>query len=1127
MEPRSTPSLPARTGRRRGGAQTRRRRSVAAAAALALPLTVLLPVTTTAQADVTQADVAQADIRPQEPGVTLRVFDVQVVLDDYCTLKPGQTPNVDKIMPTIDWTTNADFGLANRFVTEVTGYLNVPTAGTYDFRITNDDGARLLLDGDLVVDHPGRHGATSKEGSIALEPGYRALRIDHFDGDFDQRLKLEWRPPGATSFTLVPNSVLSTDADVTRVTAPGRKECEGVTEAPGDGLPLTEVHPDYTLTDLRPDGFEPQVTGMDWLPDGRLAISTWGGDRLTELGEVYLIDHVTGETGAEEVTYTKVAEDLQEPMGIAYVDGSLYVSEKHGLTKLVDTDGDEVADEYDTIATWPFGGNYHEFAFGLLYEEGYFYVTTGIAMVPGGNSLDPQLAENRGSVMKISKDTGEVEYVAGGLRTPNGLGWGADGGMYVTDNQGVRIPTSKLVRVEEGAFYNHFTNPDGPYDDQPVTEPVLWLPHNEISNSPSNPVVLTEGVFAGQMAIGDVTYGGLQRAFLEEVGGVEQGAVFRMTQGLESGVSRTSVGPDGSIYVGGIGWSGNWGQAGKLSYGLQKLTYDGNEAFDMLEMRAVDGGFEIEYTQPLSEETAQDLAAKYTAAQWRYVATPQYGGPKVDEEDLDVTAATLSEDRTTVTLQIDGLKPGRVVNVHSPRPFASESGQELWSTEAWYTLTRLPDGSTAPAVYEAEAADITGGAGWNSNHAGYSGSGFVDRNWEPGASTTFAVRAEEAGLHDLAIRYANGQNADPRPMPRNLSLYVNGEKLKQVWFDSTVAWSTWATQVETVPLREGANTITIRHDDDDIGHVNLDSLTVTPNERITLFDGDDLDAWAAVNGGGPATWPVADGSMESFGGDIRTKEKFDDFRMHVEWYQPEHAPTQTGQARGNSGVYIQERYEVQVLESFGIEPPGTNDAGAIYLRKAPDVNAATPMGTWQTYDIEFRAARYDASGTKTEDARLTLVWNGQVVHDDVAIEGKTGNGREEGPTSGYIKLQDHGDPGLNPRFRNIWIERLPAQDAQEEVAVSAVAEPRCLAGKPYVAVRVVNDDTVPVDVEVETPYGSRSFAAVAPGKNAYHSFAVRGADPVADAVTVTARPSDTGDARETVAAPEHDAPACG
>ncbi|MCO6728909.1 hypothetical protein KQH20_30970, partial [Streptomyces sp. CHA16] len=82
----------------------------------------------------------------------------------------------------------------------------------------------------------------------------------------------------------------STDADVVRVTAPGRKECEGALDSPGDGLPLDGVHPDYALTDLRPDGFEPQVSAMDWLPDGRLAVTTWGGTDNTD-GEVYLLDH--------------------------------------------------------------------------------------------------------------------------------------------------------------------------------------------------------------------------------------------------------------------------------------------------------------------------------------------------------------------------------------------------------------------------------------------------------------------------------------------------------------------------------------------------------------------------------------------------------------------------------------------------------------------------------------------------------------------------------------------------------------------------------------------------------------------------------------------------------------------
>ncbi|MBK1787639.1 family 16 glycoside hydrolase [Prauserella cavernicola] len=966
---------------------------------------------------------AQSDIPPQEPGVTMRVFDVQVPLTDYCTLKPGQTPNIDKLMPTIDWRSTEDFGIADRFVTEVTGYLNVETAGRYDFRLTSDDGARLFLGDTEVIDHPGRHGATPKDGFIDLEPGAHPLRIDHFDGDFDQQLTLEWQPPGTDGFTVVPTTALSTDADVTRVTSPGRKSCEDVAESPGDGLPLVDVHPDFTLTNLRPDGFEPQVTGMDWLPDGRMAISTWGGERESVKGEVYLLDNVTGTTDASQVTLKRVAQDLREPMGIKYVDGTLYVSEKHQLTALVDEDGDEVTDEYREIATWPFGGNYHEFAFGLLYRAGHFYVSTGIAMIPGGQTADPQPVPNRGSTLKINKNTGDVSYVAGGLRTPNGLGWGPEGDVFVTDNQGAYLPTSKLMHIKQDRFFNHYTNPDGPYDSKPVTEPVLWLPHGEISNSPTNPLVLPKGQFKGQMVFGDVTYGGLQRADLEKIGGEYQGAVFRMTQGLEAGVSRISLGPDGAIYTGGIGSTGNWGQEGKLKFGLQKLTPGENNAFDIRGMRAIDGGFELEYTQPLSEETARDLAQKYEAEQWRYVATPQYGGPKVDEQTLTVNSATLSQDRKTVTLKLDGLRPGRVVYVHSPRPFAAESGEELWSTEAWYTLNRLADGTEAPAEYEAESAQLAGGTGFNTNHTGFSGAGFVDRNWDPGASTTFAVEAGRKGRHDIALRYANGTNPDhPEPMSKSMSLYVNGTKVKQVWLASTGAWNNWATHVESVPLKRGANTIAWVHEPDDEGHVNLDKITVTPTERITLFDGDDLDAFESVDGG-PATWPVENGSVESFGGDIRTKEKFNDFRMHVEWYQPHYPPEITGQARGNSGVYIQERYEIQVLESFGIEAPELDSAGAIYTKKAADVDAARPPGQWQTYDIEFTAARFDSDGAKVEDARVTLKWNGRVVHDDVAIDGKTGAGQAEGPAPGAIRLQDHGDPGENPRFRNIWIER--------------------------------------------------------------------------------------------------------
>ncbi|MCG5117375.1 DUF1080 domain-containing protein [Streptomyces sp. T7(2022)] len=958
------------------------------------------------------------ELPPQEPGVTLRVFDLQTPLDELCEIKAGQTPNVDKLMPVIDWSATDDFGIADHFVSEVTANLTVPEDGTYDFRLTSDDGSRLLIGGDTVIDHDGLHGAEPEDGSKELTEGHHALRIDHFDRTNDQQLTLEWKPPGAEGFSVVPDTVLSTDADVVRVTAPGRKECEGALDSPGDGLPLDGVHPDYALTDLRPEGFEPQVSAMDWLPDGRLAVSTWGGTDNTD-GEVYLLDHVQGDTGPEEVTAKKVAEGLKEPMGIKAVDGKLYVSQKHELTELTDTDGDDVTDEQRTVATWPYGGNFHEFAFGLLYQDGAFYLNLSVAIDYGGATTDPQPAENRGTTIKVDKETGKVSYLAGGLRTPNGIGFGPGGDLFVLDNQGGWLPSSKLVHIEQDRFFNHYTNPSGPFDDQPVTKPVLWLPQNEIANSPSTPLQLTEGRFAGQMLFGDVTYGGIQRAYLEKVDGEYQGAVFRLTQGLEAGVNRISMGPDGAIYAGGLGAGGNWGQEGKLTYGLQKLTPSGDKAFDMLAMRAKPGGFEVEYTEPLSEETAANLAESYQIEQWAYAPTADYGGPKIDEETLSVSEATLSEDGRTVTLSVPGLKANRVVHLRSPRPFSSAEGTELWSTEAWYTLNSLPGDQPQATLYEAEEATLTGGAGVDTEHAGYSGGGFVDNFGEQGAAVAFDVTAPKEGTYDVGLRYSNGP--DPAPGTKTVSLHVNGEKVRQAELASTTDWKTWRTATEKVELREGRNTVTYSYDDGDSGHVNLDMIAVHPEgARIPLFDGTDQAAWQHPDGRTPE-WPVSGEEMEIAGGDLRTKQGFQDFRAHVEFWLPELPPDVTGQDRANSGVYLQERYEVQILDSYGDTTLADDEAGAIYTKKAPDVNAATAPETWQTYDITFRAARYDASGEKTEDARITVVWNGVTVHDDVAVDGPTGGGAAEDPTAGAIRLQDHGS---KIRYRNVWVEPL-------------------------------------------------------------------------------------------------------
>lgn len=326
---------------------------------------------------------------PQQPGVTLRVFDVQVPLDDLCTLKAGQTPNIDKLMPVIDWSSPTDFGLESNFVTHVVGNLKAPQAGSYTFRLTSDDGSRLWIDDQVVIDHDGLHGPEPKDATVNLTAGHHTLRIEHFERGGGEQLTLAWKPPGAAGLTVVPNSALSTDADVVRVTAPGRKECEAGTDSPGDGLPLAGVHPNYTLTDLRPAGFEPQVSAMDWLPDGRLAVTTWGGSN-NAAGEVYLLGNVTGATGPGRVTVKRIASGLKEPMGIKHVDGKLYVSQKHELTELNDTNGDEVTDQYRRVATWPFGGNFHEFAFGLLHQDGYFYLNLSVSINYGGATTDPQ-----------------------------------------------------------------------------------------------------------------------------------------------------------------------------------------------------------------------------------------------------------------------------------------------------------------------------------------------------------------------------------------------------------------------------------------------------------------------------------------------------------------------------------------------------------------------------------------------------------------------------------------------------------------------------------------------------------------------------------------------------------------
>ena len=132
---------------------------------------------------------------------------------------------------------------------------------------------------------------------------------------------------------------------------------------------------------------------------------------------------------------------------------------------------------------------------------------------------------------------------------------------------------------------------------------------------------------------------------------------------------------------------------------------------------------------------------------------------------------------------------------------------------------------------------------------------------------------------------------------------------------------------------------------------------------------------------------------------------------------PHHPDTDKGQARGNSGVYLQDRYEIQILDSFGREPKA-DDCGAIYGKKTPMTNACRKPGEWQSYDVDFKVARFDAAGKKTANAVVTVEHNGVKVHDKVEVPGPTGFGRKEEDTPGPIHLQNHGSPVV---FRNVWL----------------------------------------------------------------------------------------------------------
>ena len=194
-----------------------------------------------------------------------------------------------------------------------------------------------------------------------------------------------------------------------------------------------------------------------------------------------------------------------------------------------------------------------------------------------------------------------------------------------------------------------------------------------------------------------------------------------------------------------------------------------------------------------------------------------------------------------------------------------------------------------------------------------------------------------------------------------------------------------------------------------------------PRGAIVLFNGKDASLWRQAGSNDDCKWDIADGCLvvKPGTGDISTKQEFGDYRLHVEFWLPLMA-NQTSQGRANSGVFNHGRYEIQVLDSYNNPTYKFGGCGAIYSQKDPDRDGIKPPETWNTYDITFRAPRFDKDGKETEYPRITVFHNGIKIHDNVEIKVESTSTAKAGiqPATGPISLQDH---GAAVKYRNVWI----------------------------------------------------------------------------------------------------------
>jgi cytochrome c551/c552 len=449
-----------------------------------------------------------------------------------------------------------------------------------------------------------------------------------------------------------------------------------------------------------------EVGGLATMPDGRLAVST-------RRGEIWIVENPY-QKNSHQTYYRRFASGLHEILGLAYKDGVFYCSQRGELTKITDTDRDGVADSYEPIYQFELSGNYHEYTYGPVFDKnGDMLVTLNLAWVGFGEG---KFSKWRGWLVKIKPD-GTLEPHSAGLRSPAGYSINEEGDIFYGENQGDWVGSGRVTHLAKGDFAGNpggikwAKEPNSPFkltleeipdNGAPMFEaakkvknlklPAVWFPHAIMGISTSDILQdTTKGRFSpfpGQYFVSDQGQSKVMRMYLEKVNGVYQGFCINYREGFQSGILRERFGLDGSMFVGMT--SRGWGSTGKADFGLQRLVWNGLTPFEIHEIHAKSDGFEISFTQPVDVKSVKN-AASYALRSYIYKYHHQYGSPIIDVKDLKIKGISVSADKKTVRIALDGIRQ-YFIHEFVLKGILNEEGEPLLHETAYFTLNQIPAG---------------------------------------------------------------------------------------------------------------------------------------------------------------------------------------------------------------------------------------------------------------------------------------------------------------------------------------------------------------------------------------------------------------------------------------------------